>query len=129
MKRSGKKIYSYVHFEKELTPKYHKEIKLKKEPIEVGDVFIDTTFKLLQKIDESVTEKDRRRIIFAPEDEKKWRFDKELQEHFQERFENSDLDAIIGRFADEAFKWYEHLRKNDENLDYFNSQGDRVNGS
>src|SRR6056297_3410123 len=104
MKRSGKKMYSYVHFEKELTPAYHKEIKLKKHTREVGEVFIETTFKLLKKVDDSIREKDMEKIIFTPEKEKKWELMPSLRSKVEEKFGNSDLDAIISRFAKEAYK-------------------------
>ena len=44
-----------VHFEKELTPSYHREIKSKKNAVEIGDVFIETCFKLLEKVDVSIS--------------------------------------------------------------------------
>ena len=123
MKRSGEKMYSYVHFEKELTPAYHKEIKLKKHAREVGDVFIETTFKLLKKVDEGITEKDMQKIIFTPEKEKKWELMPSLRKKVEEKMENSDLDAIISRFAKEAYKWHEHLLQKDEDNEFFNATG------
>ena len=123
MKRSGEKMYSYVHFEKELTPNYHKEIKLKKHAPEVGDVFIETTFKLLKKVDDGITEKDIEKIIFTPEKENKWELKPSLQKKVEEKFQHSDLDAIISRFAKEAYKWHEHILQKDEDNEFFNATG------
>jgi len=123
MKRSGDKMYSYVHFEKELAPGYHKEIKLKKHAREVGEVFIETTFKLLKKADDQISDKDIEKIIFTPEKVKKWELMPVLHKKFEEKFEHSDLDAIINRFAEEAFKWHEHIVKRDEDNEFFNATG------
>ncbi len=123
MKRSGEKMYSYVHFEKELTPNYHKAIKLKKHAREVGDVFIETTFKLLKKVDEEINEKDIEKIIFTPEKEKKWELKPSLRKKVEEKLDNSDLDAIISRFAQEAYKWHEHIVQKDEDNEFFNATG------
>ncbi len=123
MKRSGEKMYSYVHFEKELTPGYHKEIKLKKHTGEIGDTFIETIFKLLKKVDDGITGKDMEKIIFTPEKEKKWELMPSLRKKVEEKLENSDLDAIISRFANEAFKWYEHILQKDEDNEFFNATG------
>ncbi|MFP4461038.1 MAG: hypothetical protein ACOC34_04165 [Thermotogota bacterium] len=123
MKRSGEKMYSYVHFEKELTPGYHKEIKLKKHTGEIGDTFIETIFKLLKKVDDGITGKDMEKIIFTPEKEKKWELMPSLRKKVEEKLESSDLDAIISRFANEAFKWYEHILQKDEDNEFFNATG------
>ena len=123
MKRSGDKMYSYVHFEKELSPGYHKEIKLKKHTREVGEVFIETTFKLLKRVDDEISDKDIEKIIFTPEKGKKWELMPVLYKKIEDKFEHSDLEAIIGRFAEEAYKWHEHIIKRDEDNQFFNATG------
>jgi hypothetical protein len=130
MKKSGEKMYSYVHFEKELSSNYHKRINSKKNAAEVGDVFIETCFKLLEKADIGVVQRDIKEIIFTPENEKKWEFNQTLNDKVREKFSNSDLGAIITRFADEAFKWHEHIIKRDEDREYVNfRQDDTINGN
>lgn len=123
MRKSGEKMYSYVHLEKELTPNYRKEIKLRKNTKEVADVFIETCFKLLQTLDETVVRKDIERIIFTPKKEKKFELTAPLKEKFETKLKNSDLDAILSRFAQEAFKWYEHIQMMDEDNEYINRTG------
>lgn len=115
-------MYSYVHFEKELLPGYHKEIKTKKNATEVGDVFIETCFRLLEKVDEDLTGKDIVKIVFTPEKEIKWEFKSHLRERLEEKMAHSDLNAIINRLAEEAFKWYEHIMKRDEDREFVNSR-------
>ncbi|HOO31905.1 MAG TPA: hypothetical protein PK466_01185 [Thermotogota bacterium] len=129
MKKSGEKMYSYVHFEKELMPGYHKEIKNSKNATEVEAVFIGTCFKLLEKVETELDKKDIEQIVFTPEKEKKWDINRLLTEKIEEKFSNSDLNAIINRFADEAFKRHEHIIKRDEDREFVNSRsGDVVNG-
>ncbi len=122
-------MYSYVHFEKELMPGYHKEIKNSKNATEVEAVFIGTCFKLLEKVETELDKKDIEQIVFTPEKEKKWDINRLLTEKIEEKFSNSDLNAIINRFADEAFKRHEHIIKRDEDREFVNSRsGDVVNG-
>jgi len=123
MRKNEEKMYSYVYLEKELTPSYRKEINLRKHANEVADVFIETSFKLLQALDETVVAKDMERIIFTPSKEKKYELASPLRDKFEEKLKNSDLDAILSRFAQDAFKWYERIRKRDEDNEYINRTG------
>lgn len=130
MKRTGEKMYSYVHYEKEFAPEFRTTLKSMKDTNDIANVFIETIFKLFKKIKPEIPEFMVEEIVFLPEGEKrKWILEEKLSMKLTEELEHSDLESIVDRFSLEAYKWYEHVMKSDESRVFFKEKpGDIIHG-
>jgi len=90
---------SFMKQFREIEHEYREKLSEAKTPAEVGDTFITYTHKLLIKAGVEVSNKAVEYIIFDPEDEENFKFEKPLEEKLTGIFEKSDLDNIIKKMA------------------------------
>jgi len=125
VKKSGgeimgeKKFFSHVKELKEIESEYREKLMEAKNPPQVVDVFIDTTFKLLKKIVPDLDLRHIEHISFAPEEEIPFHFDKPLRELLESYFDNSDLEQIIAKLAETAKHRYMQILHDEDRTDMF----------
>ncbi|HEW91730.1 MAG TPA: hypothetical protein ENF81_04230 [Thermotogaceae bacterium] len=110
---------SFVKYEKELVHRYREALNEAKRINDVANVFIDTIFKLFKLILPDLPENYIEYIGFAPETERKYLFEGELKDILKEYFEKSDLESIVGKFAEMAYNRYKHLEHDKEHKNSF----------
>ena len=117
MKR-GKKMYSYVKYEKELESDYRKTLDQVKRPEEVAEVFREYAFKLISMIHDDLSP-DMKEHIKLLTDYEDVEIGVRLRDKLSETLENSDLMAILRRMAQDAINRYKKLKHDDERTDLF----------
>ncbi len=110
---------SYVNFEKEISKTYRAQLNMSKRPEEVREAFIRAVEKLFSSIFEKNFDlKEEVRLSF--EDEKLFSLGKiESDPDVKKALTNSDLMAILTRFAEEAKNRYLHLIHDDDRTEMF----------
>lgn len=113
----AEKMLSYVKFEHELETDYREKLAEAKRKSDVREIFTEFLFKLLKKIEPSISSS---LLEFVKFDEKEFKFEfiGELSEMVEELSKNSDLKAIINRMYENALHRYKKI-EHDENINYF----------
>lgn len=126
MMKKGKKMLSFVKYEKELESSYRERLSSVKKPEEIGDVFIDCILSLLKKIHPEVNSNHVEEIVFDPDSSEGYTLSQSLQKILgDELLKNSDLLAIIKRFAQSALHRYHSLASDEERTELFRLTSDK----
>ncbi len=114
-------MYSYVQMEKELSKSYRAELSNVKRPEEIEGIFGRTVTRLLSEITERVKPLNANQVKFFPEKKPTYKLEKSLIDipEIAHALSNSDLKAIIDRFAEEAKNRYLHLINDDDRTEVF----------
>ncbi|AEH51763.1 hypothetical protein [Pseudothermotoga thermarum] len=120
--KKGKKVLSYVKYEKELESAYRERLSLVKRPEEVGKVFVEFALNLLSKIDPRIDKSFSDQIFFELNVGSNYRLSTFLQSLLADHLSSSDLSAILERMASTAAHRYKALTSNAERTDYFRLQ-------
>lgn len=114
-------MYSYVQVEKELSKSYRAELSNVKRPEEIEGIFGRTVTRLLSEVTEKVKLLNTSQVKFFPERKPAYKLGKSLIDipEIAYAISNSDLKAIIDRFAEEAKNRYLHLINDDDRTEIF----------
>ncbi len=114
-------MYSYVYLEKELAKPYRSELNIVKKPEEVEGIFSRTVINLLSKISNDVNDSHKEYIKLLPDSSPFYKLEKPLVkvQSVSEALSNSDLPAILNRFAEDAKNRYLHLIHDDDRTGTF----------
>jgi hypothetical protein len=110
---------SYVNLERDISKGYRAELNMAKKPEETREAFIRAVGKLISSISEK-TFNFEDEIEFKPESESLFSLGKIASDpEVKNALNNSDLKAIITRFAEEAKNRYLHLIHDDDRTEMF----------
>ncbi len=114
-------MYSYTHLEKELVKSYRSELKLVKRPEEIEEIFSRTAINLLSKISNNVNDSHKEYVKLLPNSSPFYKLQEPLTKirDVSEALSNSDLPAILNRFAEDAKNRYHHLIHDDDRTETF----------
>lgn len=114
-------MYSYVHLEKELAKPYRSKLSIVKRPEEVEEIFSRIAINLLSKISSDVNDSHKEYIKLLPNSSPFYKLEKPLakMQSVSEALSNSDLPAILNRFAEDAKNRYLHLIHDDDRTETF----------
>ncbi|AKI97696.1 hypothetical protein [Kosmotoga pacifica] len=98
---------------------YRERLAEAKSTSEVGDIFIDYTLMLLKQAEVEVSNKAVEYIVFDPEAEVAFRFEKPLLDKLEGLFESSDLKNIIAKMAESAKHRYIQMTHDSDRTSMF----------
>lgn len=115
-------MYSYTHFEKEISKFYRDKLNTSKKPSEIQEIFSESALALLLKITEEFGQYElsdlKLKVNANPPYEMSERMKKDPRTVYL--MKESDLPAIIERMAKEASNRYSRLLKDDDKTGTFN---------
>ncbi|WP_036223162.1 hypothetical protein [Mesoaciditoga lauensis] len=110
---------SYVNLEKEVSKTYREELNLAKKPEEVREAFVRAVERIISSICDKTFDFEEE-VKFTPEDNRIFSLGKIGSDpDVENALNNSDLKAILERFAEEAKNRYLHLIHDDDRTSMF----------
>ena len=112
-----KKQQSYNHLGNELIHELRNNINNSEGPVDISNHFSYTTSKLLQAVfDGSDVKIAKDSVVFAPNSDNYFKLNNGLADNkvFWEVWENSDLPAVVSKFAEASYHRYLHHNKHQE---------------
>ncbi len=114
-------MYSYDHLEKEIAKAYREHLSEAKKPLEVENLFSSTVLDLLVKISEDFSKYRIEDVKLLLKDEEFYELSENMKKDPQISYmmKESDLPAIINRFAKDAINRHKQMIKDSDRTNIF----------
>ncbi len=110
---------SYVNLEKEVSKTYRADLNMAKKPEEVREAFVRAVEKIISSISDKIFDFEEE-LKFSPEGDRIFSLGKIGSDpDVENALNNSDLRAILERFAEEAKNRYLHLIHDNDRTSMF----------
>ncbi len=114
----GEKL-SFIKHYNQMEHEYREKLNEAKTKSEVGDVFIDHVYEFLTRLEIDLKKRNIEHIVFTPENEKPYYFEKPLLEKVKELFKTSDLESILEKMAEEAKHRFLKIQQDEDRTEMF----------